>query len=68
MITKVFRNLTAEDIRESVEEFEKAINQAQIIMFPGRLFRRRRTGRFREVLRDGLPERPHEGSSDEALK
>ena len=35
MITKVFRNLTAEDIRESVEEFEKAINQAQIIMFPG---------------------------------
>ena len=35
VITKVFRNLTAEDIRESVEEFEKAINQAQIIMFPG---------------------------------
>ncbi len=34
VITKVFRNLTAEDIRESVEEFEKAINQAQIIMFP----------------------------------
>ena len=35
MITKVFRNLSAGDIRESVEEFEKAINQAQIIMFPG---------------------------------
>ena len=35
VITKVFRNLTAEDIRESVEEFEKAIAQAQIIMFPG---------------------------------
>ena len=32
---KVFRNLTASDIRESVEEFEKAINDAQIIMFPG---------------------------------
>ena len=32
---KVFRNLTAEDIRESVDEFEKAIGQAQIIMFPG---------------------------------
>ena len=32
---KVFRNLTADDIRESVDEFEKAINQAQIIMFPG---------------------------------
>ncbi len=35
VITRVFRNLTAEDIRESVEIFEKAINQAQIIMFPG---------------------------------
>ena len=33
--TKVFRNLTAEDIRDSVAEFEKAIGQAQIIMFPG---------------------------------
>ena len=35
VITKVFRNLTAEDIRESVEEFEKGIAQSQIIMFPG---------------------------------
>ncbi|MDD6572183.1 MAG: phosphoribosylformylglycinamidine synthase [Thermoflexaceae bacterium] len=34
-IVKVFRNLDANAIRESVEEFEKAINQAQIIMFPG---------------------------------
>jgi phosphoribosylformylglycinamidine synthase len=33
--TRVFRNMTAEDIRESVEEFEKSIAQAQIIMFPG---------------------------------
>ncbi|MCI6004723.1 MAG: phosphoribosylformylglycinamidine synthase [Blautia sp.] len=32
---KVFKNLTAEDIRDSVEIFESAINQAQIIMFPG---------------------------------
>ena len=32
---KVFRNLTAQDIRESVDVFEKAISQAQIIMFPG---------------------------------
>ncbi len=31
----VFRNLTAEDIRESVEEFAKQIAKAQIIMFPG---------------------------------
>ncbi len=35
VITKVFRNMTAQDIRESVDEFEKAIAQAQIIMFPG---------------------------------
>ena len=35
VVTKVFKNLTAEDIRSSVEEFEKAINEAQIIMFPG---------------------------------
>ncbi|MBP3476134.1 MAG: phosphoribosylformylglycinamidine synthase [Lachnospiraceae bacterium] len=35
VITKVFKNLTAEDIRESVEIFEQAIGQAQIIMFPG---------------------------------
>ncbi len=35
VITKVFRNLTAKDIRESVSEFEKAIAKAQIIMFPG---------------------------------
>ncbi len=33
--TKVFKNRTPEDIRESVEVFEKAISQAQIIMFPG---------------------------------
>jgi len=32
---KVFRNLTADAIRESVDAFEKAIMQAQIIMFPG---------------------------------
>ena len=32
---KVFKNLTAEDIRDSVEIFENSINQAQIIMFPG---------------------------------
>jgi phosphoribosylformylglycinamidine synthase len=35
VVTKVFRNMSAEDIRGSVEEFEKAISQAQIIMFPG---------------------------------
>jgi len=35
VVTKVFKNRTAEDIRESVEVFEKAIAQSQIIMFPG---------------------------------
>ncbi|UMZ01366.1 phosphoribosylformylglycinamidine synthase [Roseburia rectibacter] len=34
-IVKVFKNLNASDIRESVDEFTKAIDQAQIIMFPG---------------------------------
>lgn len=35
VITRVFRNLDAEDIRSSVEEFSSAIAQAQMIMFPG---------------------------------
>ena len=35
VVTRVFRNLSAGDIRESVDEFERAISQAQIIMFPG---------------------------------
>ena len=35
VITKVFKNLTADDIRDSVKLFEDCINQAQIIMFPG---------------------------------
>ena len=34
-IVKVFRNLNAEDILDSVSVFEKAIDQSQIIMFPG---------------------------------
>lgn len=35
VIVKIFKNLDAAAIRDSVDEFEKAINQAQIIMFPG---------------------------------
>ena len=35
VITKVFKNLTPEDIRDSVRIFEESINQSQIIMFPG---------------------------------
>lgn len=34
-IIKVFKNLSAEDIRDSVDVFVKAIDQSQIIMFPG---------------------------------
>ncbi len=34
-IVKVFKNLNAADIRDSVDEFVKAIEQSQIIMFPG---------------------------------
>lgn len=33
--TRVFRNLSAQDIRESVDEYRKAIAGAQIVMFPG---------------------------------
>lgn len=35
VVTKVFRNLRAEDIKASVEEYKKAITKAQIVMFPG---------------------------------
>lgn len=34
-IVKVFKNLNAADIRDSVDEFVKAIGQSQILMFPG---------------------------------
>lgn len=35
VVTRVFKNLSAEDIRESVEGYKKEISQAQIVMFPG---------------------------------
>ncbi|HJA42484.1 MAG TPA: phosphoribosylformylglycinamidine synthase [Candidatus Dorea stercoravium] len=35
VITKVFSNMDAADIVDSVDVFEKAISQSQIIMFPG---------------------------------
>lgn len=34
-VVKVFKNMTAEDIRDSVDVFVKAIDDAQMIMFPG---------------------------------
>lgn len=33
--TRVFKNMSASQIRESVDEFTRTIDQAQIIMFPG---------------------------------
>ena len=35
VVTKVFKNLTAADIRESVDVFAEEIRNSQIIMFPG---------------------------------
>ncbi|RKJ07267.1 phosphoribosylformylglycinamidine synthase [bacterium D16-54] len=35
VVTRVFKNLSAEDIRESVEVYKKEIAGAQIVMFPG---------------------------------
>lgn len=35
VVTKVFRNLKAQDIRESVEAYRSEISKAQIVMFPG---------------------------------
>ena len=35
VITKVFKNASAQDIRDSIEAFNTAIDKSQIIMFPG---------------------------------
>lgn len=35
VVTRVFKNLSPEDIRQSVEEYKKEIAKAQIVMFPG---------------------------------
>ena len=35
MVTRVFRNLTASDIRESIECYKSQISKSQIVMFPG---------------------------------
>lgn len=35
VVTRVFKNLTADDIRESALEYKKEIAKAQIVMFPG---------------------------------
>ena len=35
VVTRVFKNLSAEDIRDSVEVYKKEIARAQIVMFPG---------------------------------
>lgn len=35
VVTKIFTNLSPQDIRDSVKEYAKEMNKAQIIMFPG---------------------------------
>ena len=35
VVTKVFKNLSAQDIRDSVEAYKEEIKKAQIVMFPG---------------------------------
>nr|WP_314462641.1 phosphoribosylformylglycinamidine synthase [uncultured Clostridium sp.] len=35
VVTRVFRNLTASDIRESIECYKAEISKSQIVMFPG---------------------------------
>ncbi|MBR2213092.1 MAG: phosphoribosylformylglycinamidine synthase, partial [Eubacterium sp.] len=35
VITKVFKNLTPSDIRDSVDAYVDALNESQILMFPG---------------------------------
>ena len=35
VVTKVFKNLSAQDIRDSVEVYREEIAKAQIVMFPG---------------------------------
>ena len=35
VVTRVLRNMSAEDIRQSVDEYRREIAQAQIVMFPG---------------------------------
>ncbi|MCB7319798.1 phosphoribosylformylglycinamidine synthase [Lacrimispora sp. 210928-DFI.3.58] len=35
VVTRVFKNITAEDIRQSVEAYKEEIAKAQIVMFPG---------------------------------
>ena len=61
---KVFKNLTAEDIRDSVNVFADAIEQAQIIMFPGGFS----AGWFSKVFCNGVPECKDERGSHEAFK
>ena len=67
MITKVFRNMDAPDIRDSVEVFEKAISQSQIIMFPGGFSAGDEPDGSAKFLCNCIPERKAERGSGEAL-
>ena len=65
VITKVFKNMSATDILDSVSVFEKAIGQAHV---PRRIQRRRRAGWLCQVLCDCIPECKDEGGGREASR
>lgn len=65
---KVFKNLTAEDIRDSVEIFEKAIGQAQMIMFPGGFSAGDEPDGSAKFFATAFPERKDEGSCYETAQ
>ena len=68
-IVKVFKNMSASDIVDSVEVFEKAISQSQIIMFPGGFSAGDRASRrFCKILCNGIPECEDERGGREALE
>ena len=68
VITKVLKNITAEDIRDSVEIFEKAIAQSQIIMFPGGFSAGDEPEGSAKFFATAFRNAPHERSRGEALK
>lgn len=57
----VIRNLSAQDMEDSVSEFTKHIENSQIIAIPGRCSGRRRAGGLRKVHQRVLPQPEDQG-------
>lgn len=53
---KVFKNLSAQDIRDSVQVYQEEIKKAQIVMFPGGFSARRRARRVGKILCNCVPQ------------